>query len=497
MQPWDGRGSGEVAAVVTAPRIQVVPAGMVGSLGGRAFELAGSAGLLLDEAQRAVLHGALGLQADDGWAADTVGLVVPRQNLKTTVLLARMLLGLDRCEQTLYTAHRVDSAAEVFRALVELVRASPELEPQLARIMFSNGREAIHLLNGGRVLFGTRSTSRTGRGFSLDTLIFDEAHYVSEEGLTAIVPTVSARERPVQLWFAASAVDQEVHEHGVVLARIRERAQSVDVAGLAFFEWSAALFDSEGKELRAGEVTPEMVDDERLWEQANPGVAAGRITLERLRAEREQMPHRGWIVERLCIGDYPDTSGASPAPVSVEEWRELCDPRSKRVGPLVLCFDVAPDRRAALVACGRRGVDDLLHVELLRTATGTAWLLDEVERLYAKYDVVEIVCDGYGGNVAVAKSLDDAGLKVRSLVGSEHASGCGTLLDLVAERAFRHIGQPELEQALRGAQAKPVGDAWAWSRKQSSGNVAAIVAMTLAVSAGSEIPADAGELVIY
>lgn len=31
----------------------------------------------------------------------------------------------------------------------------------MARIIFSNGREAIHLTNGGRCLFGTRSTSRT------------------------------------------------------------------------------------------------------------------------------------------------------------------------------------------------------------------------------------------------------------------------------------------------------------------------------------------------
>ena len=482
---------------MVAPRIQLLPAGVVGSLGGRAVELAADAGLELDEVQRAVLHGALGVCGDDGWAAGEVGLVVPRQNGKTTVLLARILLGLERGEQILYTAHRVDSAAEVFKSLVALVRASPELEPQLTRIMFSNGREAIHLANGGRVLFGTRSTSRTGRGFSLDTLIFDEAHYVSEQGLTAIVPTVSARERPVQLWFSASAVDQQVHEHGLVLARVRERALRREAEGLAFFEWSAGLFDPDGRELRAGEVTPEMVDDEQLWEQANPALASGRITIERLRAEREQMPHRGWIVERLCIGDYPDTSGTAPAPVTVEEWRELCDPKSKRVGELVLAFDVAPDRRAALVACGRRGVDDLLHVELLRASAGTGWLLDEVDRLCAKYDVAEVVCDGYGGNLAVAKVLGDSGLKVRTLVGSEHASACGKLLDLVAEQGFRHIGQPELEQALRGAQAKPVGDAWAWSRKQSSGDIAIVVAATVALAAGSEIPADASEIHIY
>lgn len=481
---------------MTGPRVKLVPDGAVSSLGARAVELAAGAGLMLDEQQQQVLHHGCGVRADGLWAADEVAMVLARQNGKTAVLIARLLLALERGEQALYTAHRSDSAAEVFKSLVALVRASPELEPQLARVIFSNGREAVHLVNGGRVMLGTRSTSRTGRGFSFDTLIFDEAHYVSEQGLTAIVPTVVARRKPVQLWYAASAVDQEVHEHGVVLARIRERARSGEARALAYFEWSVSLTDVDGRELRAGEVTPEMVDDEQDWLEANPAVDAGRITFDRLRAERETMPHRGWIVERLSVGDWPDTSGAAPSPISVEEWRELCDPGSKRVGELVLAYDVQPDRRAALFACGRRD-DELLHVELLRVAEGTAWLRDELERLTGKYDVTEIVCDGYGGNIALAGALEDAGLRVRTLNGPEHVSACARLLDLVAERGFRHIGQPEVEQALRGADAKPVGDAWAWSRKRSAGDVAIAVALTLALVAGAELPVGGRNIAIY
>ena len=45
--------------------------------------------------------------------------------------------------------------------------------------------------------------------------------------------------------------------------------------------------------------------------------------------------------------------------------------------------------------------------------------------------------------------------------------------------------------------ARPVGDAWAWSRKSSSGDAAVVVALTLALAAGTEIPVDDGGLVIY
>jgi hypothetical protein len=90
-------------------------------------------------------------------------------------------------------------------------------------------------------------------------------------------------------------------------------------------------------------------------------------------------------------------------------------------------------------------------------------------------------------------ALEDAGLKIRTVSGGEHAAACGKLL----ERGFRHIGQPELLAALRGAKSKPLGDAWCWSRKASSGDAALVVAMTLAFAVGAEIPIDQGELTIY
>jgi len=114
-----------------------------------------------------------------------------------------------------------------------------------------------------------------------------------------------------------------------------------------------------------------------------------------------------------------------------------------------------------------------------------------------RYDVREIVCDDYGGNRAMLPGLEAAGLRVRSIPGSETVAACGKLLDLVPEQDFRHLGQLELLAALCGAKAKPVGDAWVWSRRASSGDAALVVAMTLALAVGSEIPIDAGDLVIY
>lgn len=481
--------------MVAPPRYQLVPAGPVSSRGVEAVELARNAGLDLSEEQQQVLFGGLGVKADGSWSAFEVVNVQPRQNGKSSTLQARIMLGLSLGEQIAYTAHRVDSAQEVFRGLVSLVETSPDLSPLLQRVIYSNGKESIWLTNGSRCVFGTRS-SRTGRGFSLDLWVADEAHYLAQEAHNALMPATSARERPPQVWYAASAVDEEIHESGLVLARLRERGIAGESTNLAYFEWSVGLYDDEEKELRPEQVTPEMVDDEALWHRANPALGE-RISLEHVRVEREAMDHRGWIVERLGIGAWPDTSGVAAAPVTGEEWNELYDRDSEQVGEIVLAFDVAPDRRAALVVCGRRGVDDLLHLELLDTRPGTGWLLERCEYLSERYDVREIVADDYGGNRSLLRALSDAGLHVRAISGTEHVAACSKLLDLVAERGFRHIGQIELLQALRGAKSKPVGDAWCWSRKASSGDAALVVAMTLALAAGAELPVDTGEIHIY
>jgi phage terminase large subunit-like protein len=474
--------------MVTPPRLHVSPAGAVSSRGDEAVELARGAGLVLSEEQRLVLHGGLGVRGDGTWAAFEVVNVQPRQNGKSSTLQARILLGLSLGEQVAYTCHRVDSAQEVFRGLVALVEASPELAPLVEKVSYANGKEAVWLSNGARCVFGTRS-SRTGRGFSLDTLIADEAHIFGEHAHDALVPATSARERAPQVWYAGTAVDETVNEHGVVLSRLRERAIGGEARNLAYTEWSVDLRDEEGVELRPEQVTPDMLDDEELWKQANPALGT-RIRLEHVRAEREAMGHRGFLVERCGIGAWADTSGVADAPITGEEWAELEERDSKRVGELVLSFDVGPDRRSALVACGRRGSDDLLHVELLRFHAGTSWLREQVLDLWERYDVREVVADDYGGNRALAAELDEAGVKVRTTSGGEHAAMCAKLLDLVAEQGFRHIGQPELVSALRGAKAKPVGDAWAWSRKASSGEAPIVVALTLALAAGAEIPVD-------
>ena len=65
-----------------------VPASAV-SLGQDCVEFAAQAGLFLDPWQHTVLRDSMGVQAGGKWTAPQVGLLVPRQNGKGSVLEAR------------------------------------------------------------------------------------------------------------------------------------------------------------------------------------------------------------------------------------------------------------------------------------------------------------------------------------------------------------------------------------------------------------------------
>jgi phage terminase large subunit-like protein len=170
-------------------------------------ELAESAGLILDPWQQLVLQGALGELPSGDWAAFEVGLVVPRQNGKGSILEARELAGLFLFGERLilHSAHEVKTALESFQRLLFLIESTPDLMSRVKHVHRTNGSEGIELKDGARIKFVARSTG-SGRGFSADCVVLDEAFHLSEASMNALLPTLSARPNP-QVWYTSSAVN--------------------------------------------------------------------------------------------------------------------------------------------------------------------------------------------------------------------------------------------------------------------------------------------------
>jgi hypothetical protein len=300
-------------------------------------------------------------------------------------------------------------------------------------------------------------------------VVLDEAMAIPEAMHGALLPTLSARPNP-QVWYTGSAVDQEEMENGVVFARVRERAVKGEDPSLAYFGWSPPFE-------HPNEVTEAHAADPETWAQANPGLGI-RITEEHIAREQRSMDPRTFAVERLGVGDWPSGDGAV---LSVKLWLTLTDAQSAPVDPVCFCFDVTPDRSGAAIGVAGRRDDGLSHVEIVDHHRGTGWVVGRLEELRDEHQPAAILYDNKSPAASLVPELEELGVEVTPVNASELAQACGVFTDAVEQRTLRHLGTNELVTALRGASTRPLGDAWAWSRKASSVDISPLVTATIAL----------------
>lgn len=461
---------------VQEPRVVHVPK-YVSTTGDEAIEAAELAGLFLDDWQRLVIWDSLGERPDGKWAAPNVGLLVPRQNGKGSILEARELAGLFVIGERviIHSAHEQATASEQFRRLLDLIEGVPQFDRRVLKAPKGKGNEAIELRGGQRIFFKTRTTGG-GRGFTSDCLIYDEAMILPQAFVSAVSPSLAARSKRtqtgVQTWYTGSAVDQQTNQHGVVFARIRESGHAGD-KGVAWFEWSCDFGNPD--ELRAADLL-----DRRLWAQANPSLEI-RISDEYVETEIATLGHRGFAVERLSVGDWPDTSAASARVISEEAWMLCADPASKIAGPPVFSVDVTPDRDKGTIAVGGRRDDSLFHVEVVENLPGTAWIVAMCMAVQKKHPKSKFVVDPRSPAGGFIPDLKAGRVKVVEVTSQQYSAACGEFFDSVVQRTLRFPDpQPELDVALGAASKRKLGDAWAWDRRLLM-DISPLVACTLAL----------------
>ena len=440
--------------ILTGPEYESSP-------GKEAVELAALAGLNLMPWQQLVLERSLGENTVNGqrrWAAFEVGLVVPRQNGKGSCLEARELFGLflePRERLILHSAHEFKTAAEAFLRIKALIDSSDWLTRKVARMRTSHGEEGIELIDGTRLRFVARSTG-SGRGFTGDCLILDEAYNLGADQMAALLPTLSARPNP-QVWYTSSA--------GMItsdqLRNVRIRGRKGDSDRLLYCEWSTA--DTAD------------LDDPASWAQANPSMGH-RIAQDFIAAERKALPDDVFGRERLGIWSEDHVQTV----IDLDLWARIADPDSRPAGRVTFAVDVTPDAgRAAIASAGRR-TDKRLHTKIVDHRPGMSWVVERLMDLKQRHQPVAILLDPTTPAGALIPELMEVGIEPIEVSSREMGQACGAFHNDVVSDQLRHVGQDALTDALRWATTRKLGDAWAWDRQKGKGDICPLVAATLA-----------------
>lgn len=452
------------------PRIATVPPS-VSSAGQEAADLAAQAGLILDPWQVWVLDQSLGETADGLWAAFEVGLIVSRQNGKGSILEARELAGLLLFDEQLilHSAHEFKTAVEAFRRLRMLIDQTPHLKRRVSRVVQSTNEMGIELTTGQRVRFIARSGG-SGRGFTGDLVILDEAYNLDAEAMEAVLPTLSARPNP-QVWYTSSAGK----DTSTQLGRVRARGVAGGDPDLAFFEWSIRA------KLLGDEVNDDPADPTN-WASANPALGY-RITTQYMARELSALGVDSFAKERLAVTAYPVDDAQRWEVIPEAHWNTTLQPGATLGEALALAIDTTPDHGWTSVAAVGEREDGGIHAELIEHREGTAWVADRVVELNDRWSPCAIALDGAGPAGVLLADLEAAGIEVTQPTAREFGQACGGILVAFRDTAISHLDQEPLRLAIAGARKRPLGDAWAWARRDTAVDISPLVAVTLAAHA--------------
>ena len=442
------------------------------TFGDLAAEVGVQLGMPMDDEQRMILDAIFAENEPGSPACFSVGIVAPRQNLKTATLEIAALTDVFVMGEPLHawTAHLFDTAQKTFLHMCQLIEGNDDFSKRVHRIRRANGDQAIEVLHGGRIEFHARSKGN-GRGITGDKITWDEAAFLQPSETGALLPILATR-KGAQVRYASSAgfVNSDV------LRRIRDRGRAGGAPRAAWFEWCAPQVECADPSCshEVDVVVGCVADRLDLLATANPAYGR-RITAERMKDFRDEMPPDEFIREFLGWWDEPGTADAAFGP---GKW-EACagdPPRGIPMGALGVAASMDLTH-GAITAAAREG--DVIHLKPLQHGPGTTWLVDRVAGLQRTHGV-DVVIDKRGPAAPLIPHLERAGVRLTILDTSAVLDACASLLDLVRERKVRHAMYPELESAVSGAVRRIVGDRWAWGRKVSTADISTLEAATLA-----------------
>lgn len=468
------------------PRFNIAPApvGFTSFDADDAVEYAAFYGLTADEWQETTCQSWM-RRRKGRWCSSTWGITVSRQNgkngsLEIVELYGTAELGL----KFLHTAHEVKTARKAFSRLKyffgekagDPTARFPELNALVHEVRNTNGQEAIILKNGGSVEFIARSKG-SGRGFTVDVLVLDEAQDLQDSELEALLPTISAAPSgdPVTIFMGTPPSD--LGDKGEPFVRARDGAIDGSDKRIAWVEFSAK---GNIEMMKPDELT-RFLDDRSNWAEANPALG-GRINIDTIITERSRFSDASFARERL--NKWPEFGGRT-SPIPAAPWGKLALTEVPDDWPLAaLGLDMNPERTKVTIGVAARSPEGI-HLEVAEDAPFTdegtdalvKWIFERAKRR------IPVVIDAFSPIRSIEPALKQKGCKVYILNANELSQACGGLYDaVIKDKTVTHFGQEVLNASLAGSVKEKFGDggAWKWNRKGLDVDLTPIMSITAA-----------------
>jgi len=439
-------------------------------------------GLPLLPWQEGLARDCLRYKPDSRWAHPLIGIMLPRQQGKSTFMALRILFGIYVLGEKMHlaTAHKLTTSSEIFFKVGEIIDNSQMLLDNFAKKYESKGSQEIRFKNKARYLI--RAGNSAARGIAApDVIHIDELREFDTEDVWSSMRFTQMSNSNPQAYVYSNAG----HANSVLLHKFRERGLAASEGAddsIGWFEWSA----EPGAE----------ITDKEAWYQSNPslGHTVHEDNIADSLSDREDI----FRTEILC----QFVSMINPV-ISEAEWKKCkADdlPQLDVEKDTWMAIDLSPDRKHASLVAGQRIDGNRFMVSLLHT-----WFnpvnLDDLEMAndiayWVRKFPVNAVAYSKSTASAVAARLAPAGIPIHEVNSQEYQQSCDEFVSAVSSMRLAHADQEELTKQVLSAVKLTRGDGgWVMGRKQSGivcGAVASAMVTHFATRGESEVDIQVG-----
>jgi phage terminase large subunit-like protein len=413
---------------------------------------------------------------DGRWGHPLVGIMLPRQQGKSTFMALRILFGIYCLNEKMHlaTAHKLTTSSEIFFKVGQMIDDSHILQEGFSKKYESKGSQEIRFKNGARYLI--RAGNSAARGIAgPDVIHIDELREFDTEDVWSSMRFTQMSNKNPQAYFYSNAG----HANSVLLLKFRERGLAAAAGAedsIGWFEWSA----EPGAD----------VTDKEAWYQSNPslGHTVHEDNIKDSLSDREDI----FRTEILC----QFVSMINPV-ISEAEWKKCYDPEPKldREKDTWMAIDLSPDRKHGALVAGQRLDGDRFLVSLLHTwfnpvSIDDKQMANDIAPWVRKFPV-NYVAYSKSTAAAVAARLAPAGIPIYEINSQDYQQSCDEFVSAVSSARLVHNSQEELDKQVLSAVKLQRGDGgWVMGRKASGiicGGVAASMVTHFATRAETEV----------
>lgn len=421
----------------------VVPAGITHSGWPQVEKRCREMGIGFDEWQRGAGRLILAKTKDGKYAATVggVGMSLPRQVGKTYLIGALVFaLCVDNPGLTvIWTAHHSRTAGETFLAMQSMARRK-KIAPYVRKVYTAANSEEVRFVNGSRILFGARERG-FGRGFAgVDILVCDEGQILTDRALDNMLATMNTAPNALPLFMGTPPTPADPSES---FERMRADALSGESDDVAWIECGAPAGSDP--------------HSPKTWAVANPSYPHRTPDSSMLRLQKK-LKAESWLREGLGIWDDDTHVGILP------RWLQLGSEAASKRKPAAL--GIAANLDGTFLTLGSASGGKRRHLKVIMRV-----LFEEQDRLIAKAVRLQgrhgcsMALDEKGPATTLVPKLEDAGANVDVYGLDEWIQACSDIRTAVTGGDVEHGNQSELNDQVRDAGWRTVGDRQVFARK--------------------------------